>query len=49
MMASALCRVYDFLNIGTAPKRADCIFVLAGRQQRKVFGIELWQQAMRLN
>jgi uncharacterized SAM-binding protein YcdF (DUF218 family) len=37
-------QVYDFLNIGTAPKQADCIFVLAGRQERKVFGIRLWQQ-----
>lgn len=43
-MESALCQVYDFLNISTAPKQADCIFVLAGRQQRKVFGIQLWQQ-----
>jgi hypothetical protein len=25
-------RVYDFLDIGAAPKRADCIFVLAGHQ-----------------
>jgi len=43
-MESALRQVYDFLNIGTAPKPADCIFVLAGRQERKVFGIQLWQQ-----
>lgn len=43
-MESALRQVYDYLNIGTTPKQADCIFVLAGRQERKVFGIHLWQQ-----
>jgi uncharacterized SAM-binding protein YcdF (DUF218 family) len=43
-MEAVFCKVYDFLNIGTAPKQADCIFVLAGRQERKVFGIRLWQQ-----
>ena len=43
-MEPVLCKVYDFLNIGKAPKPADCIFVLAGRQERKVFGIHLWQQ-----
>jgi uncharacterized SAM-binding protein YcdF (DUF218 family) len=43
-MESVLCRIHDYLNIGTAPKPADCIFVLAGRQERKVFGIELWRQ-----
>lgn len=43
-MEPVLCQVYDFLNIGTAPKQTDCIFVLAGRQQRKVFALELWRQ-----
>lgn len=45
MMESLLCQIYDYLNIGTAPQKADCIFVLAGRQERKIFGIQLWQQA----
>jgi uncharacterized SAM-binding protein YcdF (DUF218 family) len=43
-MESHLCRIYDYLNIGAAPRKADCIFVLAGRQERKVFGIQLWKQ-----
>ena len=43
-MESAFHKIYDYLNIGTAPKQADCIFVLAGRQERKILGIHLWQQ-----
>lgn len=43
-MESPLCRIYDYLNISKPPQKADCIFVLAGRQERKVFGIKLWQQ-----
>src|SRR5262245_13733886 len=43
-MESFLCQIYDYLSIGIAPRKADCIFVLAGRQERKVFGIQLWQQ-----
>ncbi|MCI0423020.1 MAG: YdcF family protein [Acidobacteria bacterium] len=44
MIDSLLRRLYDYLNIGTPAQKADCIFVLAGRQERKIFGIDLWRQ-----
>jgi uncharacterized SAM-binding protein YcdF (DUF218 family) len=37
-------RIYKFLNIGERPQPADAIFVLAGQQERKVYGIELWRE-----
>ena len=37
-------RIVDFLNIGEQPRKAGCIFVFAGREERKVYGIELWRQ-----
>jgi uncharacterized SAM-binding protein YcdF (DUF218 family) len=36
-------RIYDFLDIGTSPHPADCIFVMAGRQERKIHGIKMWR------
>lgn len=34
--------LFDYLNTGEEPPRpADCIFVLAGRHERKVYGIDL--------
>lgn len=36
-------RVYDFLSYGEPPRKADCIFVLAGREERKRYGIDLWK------
>lgn len=38
-------RVYDFLSYGEPPLKAECIFVLAGKQERKTYGIELWKAA----
>jgi len=35
--------VYDFLDVGRSPRPADCIFVLAGKQERKIYGIKMWQ------
>jgi len=35
-------RVYDFLSCGEPPRKADCIFVLAGKEERKTYGIGLW-------
>ncbi len=35
--------VYDYLDIGKSPRPADCIFVLAGRQERKTYGIKMWR------
>lgn len=32
------------LNVGEAPKPADCIFVFAGRPERKKYGLELYRQ-----
>ena len=34
--------IYDFLDIGKSARPADCIFVMAGKQERKVFGIKMW-------
>ena len=36
--------VLDFLNVGRSPERVDCIFVFAGRFERKVYGLDLYQQ-----
>jgi len=44
-MESVLQRVYDYLDISSSPEPADCIFVFAGRQDRKVFGVRQWQQS----
>jgi len=37
-------RLFDFLDLRQPPERADTIVVLAGRHERKVFGIELWER-----
>ncbi len=36
--------LYRFLNVGEPPHKCDCIFVMAGRPERKVYGIDLWRQ-----
>lgn len=36
-------RAYDFLDVGKSPRRADCIFVLSGKQERKKYGIKMWR------
>jgi uncharacterized SAM-binding protein YcdF (DUF218 family) len=35
--------IYDFLDVGKAPQFSDCIFVLAGQQDRKVYGLKMWR------
>jgi hypothetical protein len=35
--------IYDFLDVGKAPQFSDCIFVLAGQQDRKVYGMKMWR------
>jgi hypothetical protein len=35
--------LYDFLDIGKVPRLSDCIFVLAGNQERKLYGIRMWR------
>jgi len=35
--------VYEFLDIGKSPRPADCIFVLAGRQEPQTHGINMWR------
>jgi uncharacterized SAM-binding protein YcdF (DUF218 family) len=35
--------IYDFLDVGKSPRPADCIFVLAGKQERKIYGIKMWR------
>lgn len=37
-------RIIKFLNVSKPPQRANCLFVLAGKQERKVYGVELWRQ-----
>jgi uncharacterized SAM-binding protein YcdF (DUF218 family) len=36
-------RLRNYLDIASKPSPCDAIFVLAGRQQRKLHGIELWR------
>lgn len=36
-------KLFDYLNVGKPLGPVDCIFVLAGRQERKTFGTFLWQ------
>jgi len=35
--------VYGFLDIGKSPRLSDCIFVFAGKQERKIHGIKMWR------
>jgi uncharacterized SAM-binding protein YcdF (DUF218 family) len=35
--------LYDFLDVGKSPRPADCIFVLAGKEMRKIYGIKMWR------
>jgi uncharacterized SAM-binding protein YcdF (DUF218 family) len=36
--------IYSFLNIGESLHRADSLFVFAGNQKRKIYGVNLWHQ-----
>lgn len=36
--------INDFLDVGRTPEPVDCIFVFAGRPERKVYALELFQQ-----
>ncbi len=42
-MASFLYRLYEFLTLNDAPQPADLIFVMAGRMERKHYGLELYR------
>ncbi len=35
--------VYDFLDIGKGPRLSDCIFVPAGDQGQRFYGIKMWR------
>jgi uncharacterized SAM-binding protein YcdF (DUF218 family) len=35
-------QIYSFLDVGRSPQSADCIFVLAGKQDRKIVGVKMW-------
>ena len=35
--------VHRFFDVGQLPQRADCIFVFAGRHERKVHGLQLYK------
>lgn len=36
-------RLYDYLDVGKSPHPAGCIFVLAGKQERKEYGVKIWR------
>jgi hypothetical protein len=36
--------LWDYLDIGDCPARSELIFVLAGRPERKVYGLQLYRQ-----
>lgn len=36
--------LHDFLNVGQAPEKAECIFVYAGRPERKSYGLKLFKE-----
>jgi DUF218 domain len=38
--------LWDYLAIGTCPTGADLVFVLAGRPERKVYGLQLYRQGV---
>jgi uncharacterized SAM-binding protein YcdF (DUF218 family) len=42
---SLLLRLSDWLACGESPRKADLIFVLAGRRYRKVYGLQLFSEA----
>lgn len=44
IQARILYFIYDFLGRGQTPEKADCIFVFAGRPERKVYGLQLFRQ-----
>ena len=35
--------VYNFLDVGKGPRLSDCIFVPAGNQERRLYGIKMWR------
>ncbi len=35
--------IFNFLDIGKSPHPSDCIFVPAGGQERKAYGIKMWR------
>lgn len=36
--------LYHFLSLGEQPDQTDCIFVFAGKPERKAYGVKLWRQ-----
>ena len=46
LMKSALARLYESLICNDAPRPADLIFVMAGRMERKIYGLELYRAGM---
>ncbi len=43
-LSRSLQLVCRFLDVGQSPAPSDCIFVLAGRHQRKLYGLDLWRR-----
>jgi len=35
--------IYDYLDVGKSPRPGDCIFVLAGKHERKSYGLKMWR------
>ncbi|MEW5978502.1 MAG: hypothetical protein AB1898_22120 [Acidobacteriota bacterium] len=38
--------LFDFLDCSVAPRPVDCLFVMAGRPERKRYAIELWREGL---
>ena len=43
-LSRILYAIHDFLDVGQAPGAADCIFVFAGRPERKSYALELFRR-----
>lgn len=46
LWTAPLYRLFDSLSLNQPPLRSDCIFVFAGRPERKQYGIELWERGL---
>lgn len=42
-------QIYSFLSINHKPSRCDCIFVFAGKHERKVYGLDLYHKGLSPN
>jgi hypothetical protein len=43
LMVKIVSSLYDFLDVGKSPRPADCIFVIAGKEEQKDYGVKMWR------